>query len=101
MRVVLYMRYSSDRQTEQSIEGQNRVCTAFCEQQGYEIVDRYIDRATSAFKDTDKRTEFQRMIRDSEKQLWEGIVVYKLDRFAGIDMILLPIRHDSKRMVSV
>lgn len=82
MRVVLYMRYSSDRQTEQSIEGQNRVCTAFCEQQGYEIVDRYIDRATSAFKDTDKRTEFQRMIRDSEKQLWEGIVVYKLDRFA-------------------
>lgn len=82
MRVVLYMRYSSDRQTEQSIEGQNRVCTAFCEQQGYEIVDRYIDRATSAFKDTDKRTEFQRMIRDSEKQLWEGVIVYKLDRFA-------------------
>ena len=39
-----------------SIEGQNRVCTAFCAQQGYEIVDRYIDRATSAFKDTDKRT---------------------------------------------
>ena len=76
------MRYSSDRQTEQSIEGQNRVCTAFCEQQGYEIVDRYIDRATSAFKDTDKRTEFQRMVRDSEKQLWEGVVVYKLDRFA-------------------
>lgn len=82
MRVVLYMRYSSDRQTEQSIEGQNRVCTEFCEKQGYEIVDRYIDRATSAFKDTDKRTEFQRMIRDSEKQLWDGVVVYKLDRFA-------------------
>ena len=82
MRVVLYMRYSSDRQTEQSIEGQNRICTAFCEQQEYEIVDRYIDRAISAFKDTDKRTEFQRMIRDSEKQLWEGVVVYKLDRFA-------------------
>lgn len=82
MRVVLYMRYSSDKQTEQSIEGQNRVCTAFCEQMGYEIVDRYIDRATSAFKDTDKRTEFQRMIRDSERHLWDGVVVYKLDRFA-------------------
>lgn len=82
MRVVLYMRYSSDRQTEQSIEGQNRVCRAFCEQEGYEIVDTYIDRATSAFRHTDKRTEFQRMIRDSEKQLWEGVVVYKLDRFA-------------------
>lgn len=82
MKVVLYLRYSSDRQTEQSIEGQNRVCTAFCEQMNYEIVDRYIDRATTAFKDTDKRTEFQRMIRDSDKQLWEGVIVYKLDRFA-------------------
>lgn len=82
MRVALYMRYSSDRQSEQSIEGQHRVCAAFCEQNGYEIVDTYIDRATSAFKDTDKRTEFQRMIRDSEKRLWDGVVVYKLDRFA-------------------
>ena len=82
MNVVLYMRYNSDRQTEQSIEGQQRVCTAFCQAQGYNIVDMYIDRATSAFKDTDKRTEFQRMIRDSDKQLWQGVVVYKLDRFA-------------------
>ena len=38
MRVVLYLRYSSDKQTEQSIEGQSRICTAFCKQQGYEIV---------------------------------------------------------------
>lgn len=82
MNVVLYMRYSSDRQTEQSIEGQQRVCEAFCEREGYTIVGKYIDRATSAFKDTDKRTQFQQMIRDSEKQLWEAVVVYKLDRFA-------------------
>lgn len=82
MDVVLYMRYSSDRQTEQSIEGQQRVCTEFCRQQGYNIVGMYIDRATSAFKDTEKRTEFNRMIKDSDKQLWNGVVVYKLDRFA-------------------
>lgn len=82
MRVALYMRYSSDRQTEQSIEGQKRVCAAFCDNNGYEVIDTYIDRATSAFKDTDKRTEFQRMIRDSEKRQWEAVVVYKLDRFA-------------------
>lgn len=60
MDVVLYMRYSSDRQTEQSIEGQNRVCMEFCKQNGYNIVDRYIDRATSAFKDTGKREKFQK-----------------------------------------
>lgn len=82
MDVVLYMRYSSDRQTEQSIEGQNRVCMEFCKQQGYNVVGKYIDRATSAFKDTGKRAEFQKMIKDSDKGLWQGVVVYKLDRFA-------------------
>lgn len=82
MNVVLYMRYSSDRQTEQSIEGQERICTEFCKREGYTIVGKYIDRATSAFKDTEKRIEFNRMIKDSEKMLWEGVIVYKLDRFA-------------------
>lgn len=82
MNVVLYMRYSSDKQTEQSIEGQHRVCTDFCNRMGYNVVRCYIDRATSAFKDTEKRTEFQKMIRDSERQDWQAVVVYKLDRFA-------------------
>jgi len=82
MDVVLYMRYSSDRQNEQSIEGQHRVCKQFCDANGYNIVDVYIDRALSAFHDTTKRVEFQRMITDSEKHQWQGIVVYKLDRFA-------------------
>ena len=82
MNVVLYLRYSSDKQTEQSIEGQERVCRAFCKQQGFHVVGKYIDRATSASKDTDKRTHFQRMIKDSVKRQFEGVVVYKLDRFA-------------------
>lgn len=82
------MRYSSDRQTEQSIEGQQTVCEEFCKRQGYEIVGKYIDRALSAFKDTDKRVEFNRMIDDSKKKLWQGVVVYKLDRFSRT-------RHDS------
>ena len=82
MNVVLYMRYSSDRQTEQSIEGQQRVCMDYCAQHGYTVVHRYIDRATSAYKDTEKRTEFNRMIKDSEKGAWQAVVVYKLDRFA-------------------
>lgn len=82
MNVVLYMRYSSDRQSEQSIEGQERVCMEFCKNQGYTVIGKYIDRATSAFHDSDKRAEFQRMIADSERHHWQGIVVYKLDRFA-------------------
>ena len=82
MDVVLYLRYSSDRQNEQSIEGQMRVCKQYCEANGYNITDMYIDRATSAFHDTEKRLEFQRMIKDSDKHLWNAVIVYKLDRFA-------------------
>ena len=82
MKVVLYLRYSSDHQTEQSIEGQKRVCEEFCRREGHEIVNIYIDRATSAYKDPNKRTSFTKMVKDSEKQLWQGVVVYKLDRFA-------------------
>lgn len=82
MEVVLYLRYSSDRQNEQSIEGQRRVCEKYCESMGYTIVGEYADRAMSAMKDTDKRVNFQRMVKDSEKRLWQGVIVYKLDRFA-------------------
>ncbi len=82
MKVALYLRYSSDRQTEQSIEGQQRVCTAYCERNDMQIVEVYIDRALSASKHTEKREQFQRMIRDSEKHIFEAVVVYKLDRFS-------------------
>ncbi|NLY09405.1 MAG: recombinase family protein [Tissierellia bacterium] len=82
MRVAVYLRYSSEKQTEQSIEGQQRVCAEFCQRKGYEIVHTYIDRATSAYKDIRKRLEFQKMIKDSDKKRWDAVVVYKLDRFA-------------------
>ena len=82
LRVALYLRYSSERQTEQSIEGQQRVCTSFCDREGHQIVATYIDRALSASKDTDKRLQFLQMIRDSESGQFDAVVVYKLDRFA-------------------
>ena len=56
---VIYARYSSDNQREESIEGQIRENTAFTEKNGITIVGHYIDRAVSA--KTDNRPEFQRM----------------------------------------
>ena len=41
---------------------------------------RYIDRAISA--KTDNRPEFQQMIKDSDKKLFDIVLVWKLDRFA-------------------
>ena len=66
--VSLYLRFSSERQREQSIEGQLRDCRAFCKMNRYRIVAIYVDRATTARKDVEKRTHFQEMIRDSDKQ---------------------------------
>lgn len=77
---VIYARYSSDNQREESIEGQLRECKAFAEKNGIQIVDTYIDRALSAR--TDNRPTFQQMIKDSSKGLFDVIIVWKLDRFA-------------------
>jgi DNA invertase Pin-like site-specific DNA recombinase len=80
VKAVIYARYSSENQTENSIEGQLRECKAFAESKGIAIVGSYIDRALSA--KTDDRPDFQRMIRDSAKGIFDVIIVWKLDRFA-------------------
>ena len=80
MKGVIYARYSSDNQREESIEGQLRECMEYAERNGITIFSHYIDRALSA--KTDHRPEFQRMIKDSQKQLFDVVIVWKLDRFA-------------------
>ena len=77
---VIYARYSSDSQTEQSIEGQLRECRKFAERNDMLIVDTYIDRAMTGTNDN--RFAFQKMLRDSSKRQWEIVIVYKLDRFS-------------------
>ncbi len=80
MKCIIYARYSSDGQREESIEGQLRECKEFAERHNMTIVATYIDRALSAR--TDDRPEFQRMIRDSAKKQFEIVLVWKLDRFS-------------------
>lgn len=64
---VIYARYSSDRQTEQSIEGQVRVCMEYAERNDIVIVGTYIDRAMTGTNDN--REQFQKMLKDSDKNL--------------------------------
>lgn len=82
MNAVIYARFSSDRQREESIEGQLRECREYAEANGITIVGEYIDRALSASKETEKRLDFLRMIKDSSKHLFDLVLVWKLDRFA-------------------
>ena len=79
-KAVIYARYSSDSQTEQSIEGQLRVCKEYAKNNNILVVDTYIDRAMTGTNDM--RPDFQRMLKDSAKHQWEIVLVYKLDRFS-------------------
>ena len=81
MRVVLYCRYSSENQREESIEGQIRECTAFAERKGYTVIKVYADRAISG-KKADNRPEFMQMIADSKQKSFDYVIVWKLDRFS-------------------
>ena len=80
MKAIIYARYSSDNQREESIEGQIRECMEFAERNGITVFGTYIDRALSA--KTDNRPDFQRMIKDSYRKLFDTVLVWKLDRFA-------------------
>ncbi|MBO6264198.1 MAG: recombinase family protein, partial [Clostridia bacterium] len=80
MNAVIYARYSSDAQREESIEGQIRDCMEYAKYNDITVVSTYIDRALSA--KTDNRPNFQKMIKDSGKHIFDLIIVWKLDRFA-------------------
>ena len=80
MTAFIYARYSSDGQREESIEGQLRECKEYAEKNNITVLGTYIDRALSA--KTDNRPQFQQMIKDSGKHLFDAIIVWKLDRFA-------------------
>ena len=80
MNAVIYARYSSDNQREESIDGQLRECKEYADQNGITVVRTYIDRALSA--KTDSRPQFQQMIHDSATHTFEAVLVWKLDRFS-------------------
>ena len=91
---VIYARYSSDRQTEQSIEGQLRVCNEYAVRNEIVVVDTYIDRAMTGTND--KRASFQRMLKDSAKRAWDYVIVYKIDRFGRNKYELAMNKHTLK-----
>lgn len=77
---VIYARYSSHNQKEESIEQQVEECTSFALLNGIKIVHVYADKALSGR--TDKRPQFQRLMRDAEKRSFSVVVAYKSNRIA-------------------
>lgn len=77
---VIYARYSSSGQRDESIEGQLRDCHEFARRNGLTVVGEYVDRALTG--KTDKRPDFQRMLRDCERGVFKAVICWKMDRFA-------------------
>lgn len=82
MKAVIYARYSSAAQNEQSISEQTKKCNEYAKLNNIEIIETYIDKEKSATKNIERRTDFLRMIVDSSKHLFDLVLVYKLDRFS-------------------
>lgn len=77
---ALYARYSSDNQRDESAEAQIRAGEEYAKRNNIKIVKIYVDRAKSAT--SDKRPEFQQMIKDSALGIFDTVIVHKLDRFS-------------------
>lgn len=77
---VIYARYSSDNQREESIDAQVRAINDYATRNGYQIIREYRDEARSAT--TDNRPQFLQMVKDAASMDFQVVIVHKLDRFA-------------------
>lgn len=80
---VIYARFSSDRQTEASIDAQVRACKEYAAVHGYNVIEIYADEAISGKgSKTASRAKYQKMLRDCEKGCFTTILIHKYDRIA-------------------
>lgn len=81
IRAVIYARFSSDMQREESIDAQVRACRDYCKKKGYLVTGIYKDEAKSG-KSTIERDEYNRLQKDAEDDLFDVIIMHKIDRNA-------------------
>ncbi|MFV0353285.1 MAG: recombinase family protein [Oscillospiraceae bacterium] len=86
MPAVIYARFSSDMQREESIEAQIRACKYYAQQEGIDILRIYTDRAKSGMYHAEKRSQFNKMMKDAALGEFDTVLVHKLNRFgrAGV-----------------
>ena len=80
MNVVIYVHELSHNQTEQSVESQLKACRDYANRNGFNVVSEYIDNTDTG--NIDDRHQFKIMVEDSKARLFQGVLVYQLDKFA-------------------
>ena len=78
---VAYARYSSANQRDVSIDQQLQDIRAYADREGYTIVHEYADHAKSGYHNSERRTEFQAMLRAAGSGAFDTVIAWKVDRF--------------------
>lgn len=94
-RAVAYARYSTDKQYDTSIEKQLEDIREYCKRKGYRLVKEYVDRAESASKED--RPAFQELLQDARRQMFDVVVVHKLNRFARNRYLSVVASHELRK----
>lgn len=81
MKAAIYARFSSDKQTDRSIEDQVALCRTICEREGLIVAAVYDDRAISGAS-TVNRLGWQRLMRDAKAGKFAVVVAEALDRIS-------------------
>ena len=76
---MIYARFSSDMQREESIDAQVRACTAYAKSKGYDIIDTYVDEAKSG-REVTKRDAYKKMLDDASHKKFDIVIFHKIDR---------------------
>ena len=94
MLAAIYVRVSTEEQANKdlSIPAQQARCVAFCQAQGWDVYDCYIDDGYSA-KNLD-RPAVKRLLRDAENKKFGAVVVFKLDRISRKQKDILTLLED-------
>ena len=81
MRVAIYARYSSDLQTDASIEIQVEECQKLANQRGWSVVEVYADHGISG-RTVSQRPDFNRMLADAEEGKFDLVLALHSDRIS-------------------
>ena len=80
MRSAIYARYSSDNQSNASIEDQVRQCKSRIEREGWTLIQVYSDAAISGA--TTLRPGYQKLLEDARSGAFDVVVAEALDRLS-------------------
>ena len=80
VRVALYARYSTDLQSDASVEDQLRICRTRAEREGWTVVESYSDRAISGASML--RPGIQALMEDAGRRRFDVVLAEAMDRLS-------------------